>query len=401
VVGVEQWAEIRRLHFVRGLSMREIHRRTGLHRDTISRAIHSDEPPSYRRTPAGSKLDPFKDEIHRLLHGDPKLPGQRIRELIAPLGFDGGKTIVDDYLREVRPLFAPPPRVFQRTVYRPGEICQFDLWEPKAAIPVGHGQTRRGWVVVACLGYSRAGAGALVFTKQTPDLLAGIGRCLWSLGALPELLVWDRQAGIHGHDGRPGEEFAAFCGQLRVDWRFCEPADPQAKGVVERLQDFLERSFEPGRAFANERDFQLQLDAWFDERANRRHHRTLRCRPVDRLIEERTLMAPLPAESPDTDRRWVLRVPPDPYLRFDTCDYSLEPGLVGRRVEARVTDREVLAVALDTGEIACRHQRSFAKHRTITMLEHARALKAGRGGRDDVGLAVEVRPLERYDALIA
>ena len=54
-------------------------------------------------------------------------------------------------------------------------------------------------------------------------------------------------------------------------------------------------------------------------------HKTLRCRPIDRLIEERAVMAPLPAAAPDTDRRWVLRVPPDPYLRFDTCDYSLDP----------------------------------------------------------------------------
>jgi DNA-binding transcriptional regulator LsrR (DeoR family) len=45
VVGVEQWAEIRRLHFVRGLSQREIRRRTGLHRDTIRRAINSSGPP--------------------------------------------------------------------------------------------------------------------------------------------------------------------------------------------------------------------------------------------------------------------------------------------------------------------------------------------------------------------
>jgi hypothetical protein len=232
------------------------------------------------------------------------------------------------------------------------------------------------------LGYSRAAAGALVFTKQTPDLLAGIRRCLWSLGAMPQTLVWDRQAGIHGHRGRPSDEFAAFCGQLRVGWHFCEPADPQAKGVVERLQDFIERSFEPGRAFANELDFQLQLDAWFDERANTRTHKTLRARPIDRLIDEHQVMAALQATAPDTDRRWVLRVPPDPYLRFDSCDYSLDPRLVGRRVEARVTDREVLAVALDSGEIACRHARSFAKHRTITALEHARALKAARGPDD-------------------
>jgi transposase len=400
VVGVEQWAEVRRLRFVRGLSIREIRRRTGLHRDTIRRALSSDEPPVYRRAPTGSKLDPFKDEIHRLLKRDPRLPGQRIRELIAPLGFAGGKTIVDDYLREVRPLFLPPPRTFQRTVYRPGEICQFDLWEPKAEVPVGHGQTRRGWVVVACLGYSRAGAGALIFTKQAPDLLAGIARCLWSLGALPQTLVWDRQSGLHARDGRPTEEFASFCGQLKVDWYFCEPADPQAKGVVERMQDFIERSFEPGRAFANELDFQLQLDDWFERRANPRHHKTLRCRPIDRLLEEREVMAPLPARPPDCDRRWVLRVPPDPHLRFDTCDYSLDPRLVGRRVEARVTDRQVLAVALDTGELACRHPRSFARHRTITDLAHARALRAHRD-QPDVEPAVEVRPLARYDALIA
>jgi hypothetical protein len=295
-----------------------------------------------------------------------------------------------------------PPRTFQRTVYRPGEICQFDLWEPKREIPVGHGQTRRAWVVVACLGYSRAGAGALVFSKETPELLFGIRRCLWSLGALPQTLVWDRQSGLHAGGARPTEPFAAFCGQLRVGWHFCAPRDPQAKGCVERLQDFLERSFEPGRMFANELDCQLQLDTWFDQRANRRMHKTLKARPSDRLIQERQVMAPLPAIAPDTDRRWVLRVSPDPYLRFDTCDYSLDPRLVGRRVEVRISEREVFAVALDTGELACRHQRSFARYRTITALEHARALKAQRDqrrGRPEP--AVEVRSLAVYDQLIA
>jgi hypothetical protein len=70
------------------------------------------------------------------------MPGQRVRELIEAVGYAGGKTIVDDYLREIRPVFAPPP-TFQRTVNRPGEICQFDLWEPEREIPVGHGQTAR------------------------------------------------------------------------------------------------------------------------------------------------------------------------------------------------------------------------------------------------------------------
>ena len=64
--------------------------------------------------------------------------------------------------------------------------------------------------------------------------------------------------------------------------------------MIERLQGFMETSFEPGRAFANELDFQDQLDGWFDERANVRLHRSLRERPVDRLERERTLLRALP-----------------------------------------------------------------------------------------------------------
>lgn len=396
MLDVERWAELRREHFVRGVSIRELVRRTGLARNTVKRALRSDAPPVFRCPARPSVLDPFKDEIHGLLKDDPRLTGVRVRELIEPLGFCGGKTIVDDYLREVRPMFLRP-RTHQRTVYRPGEICQWDLWEPSVPVPVGHGQVRRGWVVVACLGYSRAGAGALVFSKEAPDVLWGMARCLWSFGALPELMVWDREGCLHAGKGRPTETYAAFCGQLPVDWLFCEPADPQAKGAVERLQGYLETNFEPGRRFANHLDFQGQLDDWF-LKANARTHKTLRCRPVDRLVEERGVMRPLPEQQPDTDRRWVLRVPPDPHVRFDTNDYSLDPNLVGRRVEVRASQREIIAVALDTGELACRHERVFAKNRTVTALEHARALRARRRQADED--EVEVRPLAVYDRYI-
>ena len=154
--------------------------------------------------------------------------------------------------------------------------------------------------------------------------------------------------------------------------------DPQAKGAVERLQEYMETNFEPGRRFANDLDFQLQLDSWY-EKANARTHKTLRERPIDRLLEERQVMRPLPAREPDLDRRWVTRVPPDPHVRFDTNDYSLDPNLVGRRVEIRVSQREITAAALDSGELAARHARCFAKNKTFTALEHARTLRERRG----------------------
>jgi transposase len=399
VLEVRRWAEIRRMKEVEGLSIREIAKRTGHDRNTVRRALRRAGPPRYERPPRPSKLDPFRDEIHRLLQADPRIPGKRIRELIEALGYEGGKTILDDYVREVRPLYERR-RTYQRTIYRPGELLQFDLFEPRQEIPVGHGQVRRGYVVTAELGYSRALAGALVFSKEWEDVAFGMARCLARLGALPETLVWDREGAIHAGGGRPTDAFAGFCGQLRVGWLILEARDPEAKGALERSHRFMRTNFEPGRSFANELDYQLQLDGWC-EKVNARVHRTTRAVVAQRLAEERERMRSLPAILPDSDRRFVIRVPSQPYLRFDTNDYSLDPRLVGRRVEVRVTQSELTAVALDTGELAGRHRRRLARHLTFTDPAHQRELdRLRRERRHGSDVEVELRPLARYDALI-
>ena len=114
--------------------------------------------------------------------------------------------------------------------------------------------------------------------------------------------------------------------------------------------------------------------------------------------EEHALMAPLPAQPPDVDRRWVLRVPPDPHLRFDSCDYSLDPGLVGKRVEARVSPTRGPG-----GRAGHRRARlpppAQLRQASDDHRSRARAGAARRPRR--VEPAVEIRPLARYDALIA
>ena len=362
MVGVEQWAEIRRLHFVRGLSIREIHRRTGLHRDTIRRAIDERGAAALSRgRRRGRSSIRSRTRSTGCCARIRSCRGQRVRELIAPLGFDGGKTIVDDYLREVRPLFAPPPRTFQRTVYRPGEICQFDLWEPQAEVPVGHGQTRRGWVVVACLGYSRAGAGALIFSKQTPDLLAGIARCLWSLGALPQTLVWDRQAGIHAPrrppDGGVRRVLRPAAGRLAL-----LRAGRSAGQGRRRAAAGLRRDATSSRAGRSPTSSTSRTSSTPGSRSapTRAQHKTLRCRPVDRLAEEREVMAPLPARAAGHrpalgDAGPARSAPALRHLRLLAGPRRWSAG--ASRSASR--DREVTAVALDTGELACRHQRSL------------------------------------------
>jgi hypothetical protein len=398
VVGVEQWAEIRRMDRVERLSIREINKRTGLHRKTIRRALAAETPPADSRSAAASKLDPFKAWICEQLQGDPRIQSLRLREMAAELGYDGGKTIFDDYVGEVGPRFLVK-RTFQRTIYRPGELVQCDLWEPTEQIPVGYGQTRRGYVVTVELCWSRVVAGALIFSKEAPDVLWGLGRCLDRIGALPEKLVWDREAAIAG-GGRPTDAFACFCGQFGVGWVILDAGDAQAKGLLERSHRFMRSNFEPGRRFANPTDFQLQFDGWC-EKVNTRVHRTLHAVPAERLVEEQERMRALPQVLPDTDWRMVVRVPQQPFLRIDRNDYSIDPAFAGRRVEVRVSQRQVTAVVLDTGEIAGRHRRSFAGGLTITDPAHQTELerqRARRRQRHEVD--VEIRPLSRYDQLI-
>lgn len=398
---MQEWAEIRAMKAVQGLSIKEIARRTGHSRNTIRVALRSPEPPTYGPRPKRpSKVDPFAWKICELLEDEPTLSGVRILEEITGLGYRGSGTILDDRLREIRPRYLPPPRSFQRTVYRPGELAQFDLCEPLREIPVGWDQIRRGYVVTAKLPYSRAFAGALVFSKEFADIAWGMSRCLARLGALPSKLVWDREGAI-APKGQPTEPFAAFCGQLALGWIILDPGDCQAKGSLERDHRFLHSNFEAGRRFANPLDFQAQLDDWCD-RINARKHRTTRAVVSERLASERERMRALPAALPETDRRFVIRVPAQPYLRFDRNDYSLDPRLVGRRVEVRATQEEITAVCLDTGELVCRHRRVFAGGLCFTDPAHQQALDELRGERKRRRREpeVEVRPLERYDRLI-
>jgi transposase len=398
LVGVEEWAEVRRLVLVEKVSQREVVRRTGLARDTVARMLMSEKPPAYSPRPrVGSKLDPFRDWIAGQLVANPKLTSQRLREMATEMGYEGGRDIFDTYVREVRPRVAPA-RTFQRTVYRSAELIQCDLWEPREHVPVGWDQTRRGWVVTAQSCWSRAFAGTLIFSKEAPDILAALARNLARLGVQPEKLVWDRESAIAGK-GKPTVPFLSFCGQLGVGWIVLDAGDAQAKGQLERKHRFLRDNFEGGRSFANHLDFQDQFDRW-SAMANGRVHRGIRAVPNDRLVQERELRA-LKRTIVDTDRRWVLRVPQQPLVRVDRNDYSIDPRFAGRRVEVRVCAQEVTATVLDSGELAARHTRVFAGGLTLIDPAHQNELNAQRQrrrGRHEI--EVEQRPLAVYDQLI-
>jgi transposase len=400
MIDVEDWAEIRRLHRAEKLSIKAIVRRTGFARNTVRDALRSDAPPKYERARSGSLVDAVEPRIRELLSEFPTMPATVIAERVE---WSHGMTILNERVRELRPLFVPPDPV-QRTSYRPGELAQWDLWQPDVEIPVGFGQTTKGWVVNGVSGFSRLHGGWMVPTRAGHDVLGGTLKVLAGFGAVPRMFVWDQEGCIgqwrHGRQ-RLTDEFQAFRGTLGVAVKLCAPADPEAKGVVERTHDYYERSFLPGRRFDSVADFNAQFTAWL-RRANMRIHATTKQRPADAIFEDRGAMLPFPPVLPDPSWRFSVRLPRDHFVRVDTNDYSVNPRFVGRRVDVRVTLDEVV-VACDSTEVA-RHRRCLAKHQTLILPEHMRALRAMRleaqlAAQPAADTFVEERDLTVYDRI--
>jgi transposase len=178
VIRVKEWAEIRRLHFAEGVSIKELVRRTGHSRNAIRAALRSSEPPRYDRARRAWRVDAVDGQIRALLGEYPRMPATVIAERV---GWQGGMTQFKRRVAELRPLFVPPDPV-QRTEYRPGELAQWDLWFPAVEIPVGFDQTARLPVIVGVSGYSRYIAARMIPSRRVHDILGGHLHCLIELG---------------------------------------------------------------------------------------------------------------------------------------------------------------------------------------------------------------------------
>jgi transposase len=393
---VEDWAEVRRLHRAEGMGVKAIARRVGVARNTVREALRSEGPPRYVRKGPGSAVDAFEPAIRELLAETPGMPATVIAERV---GWERSMTVLKDRVRELRPLFAPPDPC-QRTWYRPGELAQFDLWQPDAAIPVAFGQVDKLWVLVGVAGFSRFLGAWMIPSRQSHDVLGGHLEVLGQFGAVPRLAVWDQEPAIGRWRGRDmvfTDAFGAFRGTLGMGGLLCPRADPEAKGLVERANGYLETSFLPGRRFEDVADFNRQLTRWLG-RANQRIHATTRVRPADAVFEDRGAMMPFPGVLPDPALRFGVRLPRDHYVRVGTNDYSVNPRFVGRRVEVRV-DLDTVVVTCEGTEVA-RHRRCLARHQSLLAAEHSRVLgamraeaRAARAFAD----AVEERDLADYD----
>jgi transposase len=375
MISVENWADIRRLRKVEKMSKRGIAKQLGIHRDTVTRALGSDEPLRYQRAPRGSILDPYKPKIHALLAENPDLTSVRILEIIQGEKYPGKISILRDFVRETRPQYKPK-RVYVRMAYRCGEYGQVDWGEmPDPVLWQGHLCKVNAFVMALC--YSRLLYVEFSLSTKLADFLRCHQNALYFVGGAPRTCVYDNLSSVvkrrRGTDITLNERFRQFAGYHCFQVHPCWPGAANQKGVVERPLDYIANNFWAGRYFADFDDLVSQGQKWLEETANVRVHSTTRQRPVDLFEEERDHLLALPAEPFDTD--WVLypKVRKDCVVRVDTNDYSVPWKYAQRHrdqpVEVRV-DGQWVRMMEEDGQEAARHPRCYARHQQVLDRSH-------------------------------
>ena len=167
---MSQWAEVRHLHLVEGVSKKEIARRLQLDTKTVRRAVGRATPPGRVSSPRASSLDPWREQIEQWLREDRKLTAKRVRRLLLPLAGAVSPRTVRRYVAALRRAVTSKEAFVHRSML-PGTTMEVDFgesWVDIAGVPC------KVKYLVATLPYSNAYFAKAYPVERLESLLDGI-----------------------------------------------------------------------------------------------------------------------------------------------------------------------------------------------------------------------------------
>lgn len=353
-------------------SIRATAQRLGVSRNAVRRHLRGTNKnvrPSY---PRPSKLDPYKAKISFLVKEE-KLSGVRILETIKELGYNGGYSIVKDYIRTIRPHRMRGPTI--SIEHSPAHEAQMD-WSPHKVTLGGRVQLVHTGSLVLC--FSRWIYMHFSLDETIESVIKLHEGALKELGGVPATITYDNMTTVGMHKG-PGDiwinpRFKAFADEYGFQVIILTPGAKDRHGIVERPFHYIENNFLAGREFSDLEDLNRRGDLWRHETANIRIHGTLRQRPIDRLKREQPFLKPLPYTVDTTYYREVNRlIQRDFCVRIDTNLYSASPVYIGKWAKVRLY-KEHLELWVD-GVMDCKHVYCQGRHKRQILPEHENAFR--------------------------
>jgi transposase len=373
--GVDTIARVRREHFVRGQTIKEIARDLHLSRNTVRKILRSGATSfEYeRQVQPQPKLGPWRGELDKLLAANTARPSRerltlmRLFEELRGLGYGGGYDAVRRYTaRWRRRQSASTAMAFVPLSFAPGEAYQFD-WSHE--VVVINGVTTIAKVAHMRLCHSRMPC-VRAYPRESQEMVFDAHDRAFAFfkGACTRGIYDNMKTAVDtvfvGKDRAYNRRFVQMCGHYLVEPVACTPGAAWEKGQIEnQVGVSRQRLFTPRLRFKS----YDELNAWLLDRcvamAKAQAHPEVRDRTIWEMFEaERASLIPY-AGPFDGFHAIPATVSKTCLVRFDTNKYSVSASAVGRPVEIRAyADR--VEVRQD-GRVVGEHRRVFGREQTV------------------------------------
>lgn len=354
------------------LTVAQTARALGLDARTVAKWAEVEQfQPRACNTPRSSKLDAFKGQIVRWLDAHP-YSAQQIYQRLRAAGFDGGITIVKDYVQRIRPR---PVAAFLKLSFLPAEAAQVD-WGEYGTITVG-GTKRRLSFFVMVLCFSRRMYLEFTVSQTSEFFLACHERAFTAFGGVPQRLIIDNlKSAVLQRLAGVAPVFNARYLDFSRHWGFeisaCNVRSGNEKGRVENGVGYVKKNFLAGLELADFSALQPAGALWVDTVANVRLHESTHQRPIEMFAQERAALKPLNPNGFDLARVITARANKQFRVALDANHYSVPARYAGRSLTLKAYDDRVCVYA--DNQLIARHVRSMDRHQDVEDPQHPKAL---------------------------
>jgi transposase len=372
---VETIARIRREHFIKGKTIKEIARDLKISRNTVRRVLRSGETAfAYEReVQPRPKLGRWSNELDVLLADNAAKPAReqltliRLFEELRGRGYDGGYDAVRRYARRwAKERGQVTAAVYVPLSFAPGEAYQFD-WSHEIVLLDGVTVTVKVAHVRLC--HSRM-LFVRAYPRETQEMVFDAHDRAFALfkGTCRRGIYDNMKTAVEtvfvGKDRLYNRRFLQMCSHYLVEPVACTPASGWEKGQVENQVGLVrERFFTPRLRFKT----YDELNAWLTDKCiayakAHRHPELLEQTIWDVFEAERPKLVPYAGRF-DGFHAVPASVSKTCLVRFDNNKYSVAASAVGRPVEVHAYADHI--VIRQDGQIVAEHARSFSRGNTI------------------------------------
>ena len=306
-----------------------------------------------------SKLDAFKPLIRSWLEAH-AYTAQQIFQRLQEEGFEGGYTLVKEYVRKIRPRRAP---AFLTLSFAPAECAQVD-WGEYGSVPVG--STRRKlyfFVMVLC--YSRLMYVEFTLSRKMEQFLGCHQNAFQFFGGITKNVMVDNLKSavlkhLVGQDPVFNPRYRDYSEHCHFIIKPCAVRKGNEKGIVEAAVGYVKKNFLNGLEISDFKVLGPAAKLWLDTVANVRIHSETHEQPLARFAQEKHLLRPLPTMPYDIGNLYTVRASNRFRIHFEANRYSVPAEYASTRLTLKAYPQRLCIYHHD--KLIARHPRSFDRH---------------------------------------